>query len=163
MFAAIVSIVLALISFFTARRKGASDTTAALAGIGAGAGAYYVTTQTEWGKDVVSAIDNTWINLTSPSGTPLKNKDGTDAKAPEGAIPQKDAAGNVLRDDSGNIMWKLLDTTGNVVKTGGQVLSSWGPTGTAAVIGTSALATGSVDKKWMLWAAAGVAAFLILK
>lgn len=154
----IVALIIALISYFTARKKGASDTTAALAGIGAGAGAYYVTTQTEWGKDVVSSIDKGWTALVGPSGEALTNGDGTPATAPKGAQPQRDASGKVLYDSNGNIMWKLLDTAGNVVTTGGKVLTSWGPTGTAAVIGATALATGKTGN-WMWWAAG--AAFLL--
>lgn len=158
----IISLIVALISYFTAKKKGASDTAAALAGIGAGAGAYYVTTQTEWGKDVVGSIDKGWTALVGPSGEALKNKDGTPATAPEGAKPQLDASGNVLRDSNGNILWKMLDTAGNVVTTGGRVLTSWGPTGTAAVIGATALATGK-KSNWMWWAAGAAVLFIIMK
>lgn len=50
-----------------------------------------------------------------------------------------------------------------VVSEVGSTLKSWGPTGTLGVIAGTAAVT-SVDKKdWLLWAAVGVGAILILK
>lgn len=48
------------------------------------------------------------------------------------SVPRVDATGSPVLDSTGS---QIIDTTG-------KVLSSWGGTGTAAVIGTTALATG---------------------
>lgn len=59
MIAAILSIIMAIVSYFTAKKKtGASDTQAALVAAAAGAGTYYVATETEWGKSAVASLES---------------------------------------------------------------------------------------------------------
>lgn len=153
MVAAILAIITAIISYFGSKKAGASDGQAALVAAGAGAGAYYVATDTEWGKGVVSQISE-WVGLKDPNGQVLLDANGQPTKAPEGATPVMGADGQPARDPNGNIIWKLVDSAGNV-------LQSWGPTGTAAVIGAGALASTADDFPW-LWVGAGGIALLAL-
>lgn len=157
-----MALIMALISFFTAKKSGMKDGAAAMTAAAAGLGTYYVATETEWGKSATNWLGEKWTALTD-DGTVLKNADGTDATAPPGAVPQKDANGNVIRDANGSVTWKLVDTAGKVVTTTGDVLKSWGATGTATVIGTTALATDDNLRKWLPWLGAGLLALVILK
>lgn len=155
MVAAIAAIIVALISYFSAKKSGASDGQAALVAAGAGAGTYYVATQTEWGKGVIDNIES-WVGLKDEDGNVLTNGDGTAVKAPEGAKPMIDEeTGEVMRDENGNVLWKLVDSAGNV-------LESWGGTGTAAVIGAGAVATSDYSD-WLLPIGLGVGALLLLR
>lgn len=157
MSAIIIAIIMALISYFTAKKSGATDGQAALLGAAAGAGSYYVATETEWGKGVIASVDEGWDTLFGPDDVALVNADGSTVKAPPGAVVQVDGSGNPIRDSAGNVAWKVVDSAGNV-------LESWGPTGTAAVIGTTALATGSGDlAKYVPWAIGGVALIMLAK
>lgn len=152
---AIITLIVSLIGYFGAKKGGASDTTAALAGIAAGAGTYYVGSQTDWGKDAVASIED-WIGLTGDDGQPVLNGNGTAAKIPEGAEVIKNEDGSVARDANGNVMWKLVDSAGNV-------LQSWGPTGTAAVVGAGAVASSDlIDSPWF-WLGAGAVLIAVLK
>lgn len=156
MTAALIALITALISFFAAKKGGASDGQAALAGAAAGAGSYYVATNTEWGKGAVSSIEKGWDSLFDANGEPLLNGDGTAAKAPAGAEPVLGEDGQPVRDSSGNVLWKLVDSAGNV-------LTSWGPTGTATVIGTTAIAADDDLREWLPWIAGGVVAIMLLR
>lgn len=151
---AIIAIIMALVSYFGSKKAGASDGEAALIAAGAGLGTYYVSTQTEWGKGIVDKIEN-WVGITDDDGQPVLEADGTAAKVPEGAEVLKNPDGTPKRDANGNIMWKLVDAAGNV-------LTSWGPTGTAAVIGAGAAASVVDDYPWLIPAGIGLAAFAIL-
>lgn len=153
MISAIIAIIMALVSFFGSKKAGASDGQAAAIAAGAGLGTYYVANNTEWGKGIVSTISE-WVGLKDENGTPILNKDGTPVKAPPGAKVVLDEAGQPVRDTNGNVMWKLVDSAGNV-------LESWGPTGTATVIGTGALATQAEEFPW-LWVGVGAVAILLL-
>lgn len=155
MAAMIIAIILALISYFTAKKSGASSGEAALVAAGVGAGSYYVGTQTDWGRDTVSWASDKWTTLTGIGGATITNDDGSIPKAPPGATATYDSEGNVVKDANGNVMWKLLDSTGNV-------LTSWGPTGTAAVIGTAGLTASGGLEKSLPWIAAGVVAVLLI-
>lgn len=148
----IIMLIIALVSYFGAKKSGATDGEAALLAAAAGAGSYYVTTQTDWGKGLVSDISG-WVGLTDAVGTPLTNTDGSVAKAPVGATPVLDASGQVVRDASGNVLWKLIDETG-------ETLQSWGPEGTAGVIATGALAANADN--WMMWLGVGAVALVAL-
>lgn len=156
MTAAIIAIITALISFFGSKKAGASDGEAALIAAGAGAGAYYVTTSTEWGQGVVSDIEN-WVGLKDTNGDPYLNSDGSQVEAPKGATVQVDENGQPKRDANGNIMWKLVDEAG-------KTLQSWGGVGTASVIGAGAVAANADDlPSWLLPAGLGLVALMLLK
>lgn len=153
MVAAIIALVMALVGFFTSKKAGATDAQAALAGAAAGAGTYYVGTQTEWGKDMVSKISD-WVGVTDSNGEPITNADGKPASIPKGATVVLDSEGNPARDPQGNVIWKLVDEAGNVLK-------SWGPTGTASVIGAGAFAASAEEKPWLWLAGAGILLLLV--
>lgn len=155
----IITLIMMLLSYFTAKKTGADDTEAALVAAGAGLGTYYVGTQTEWGKDLVATLDNSWTSLMD-GDEPVK-QDGKTVTAPPGAVPEKNPDGSYKTDSNGNILWKLLDTTGKVVGTTGSVLESWGPTGTAAVVGAAGIASG--NKNWLIWGGVALGVLLLLK
>lgn len=157
----IISIIIALIGFFVSKKSGASTTEAALIGAGAGLGTYYVGTQTEWGQDLVASIDAKWDPVVDSSGSPVIYPDGSVVTVPSGATPQRDANGSLVYDATGKVVYTLGTLAGKTVETAGTVLTSWGPTGTAAVVGTTALATSGDRKKWLPWIAGGAALLLL--
>lgn len=154
MVAAIIALIMALVSFFGAKKSGASDGEAALAAAAVGAGTYYVSTETEWGKGLVDDIEN-WVGIKDSNGDPLLNNDGEPVKVPEGAEIVRNPDGTPKTDSNGNVLWKLVDEAGNT-------LQSWGGVGTAAVIGAGAVASDSLPS-WVLPAGLAVAALVILK
>jgi hypothetical protein len=133
-----LTIIMALISYFSQKKSGASNTKALLTAGLVGAGTYYVTHETDWGQ----------ANLGQFDGVPNP-----------GATPVTDAGGTPLQDANGLQVLGGLGTT--AIKTTGDVLKSWGGTGTAAVVGTVALANGSLSK-YIPWIIGGVAAFFLL-
>lgn len=148
-----------LISYFTSKKAGASDSTAAMIAAGAGAGTYYATTQTTWGQDLVSTLDTEWKSLTD-KGVQVKNTDGTNATAPAGAVVKKDGDGNTMYSPTGSVLWEL---PGQIVKTAGDTLSSWGGVGTAAVVGAGSLASDGSSSNLIKWGLAAIAVILVLK
>lgn len=144
----ILAIVMALISYFTAKEKGgASDGEAALVAGLAGAGTYYATTETEWGRESVDFLDEAIFG--SPSDT-------VDVNTQTGTVTYKrDADGNYVPIATGGVQ---SGGTSGVWDT----LKSWGPVGTAGVLGVGAGAvTGKTD--WLLIGGIALAAILILK
>lgn len=145
-----LTILITLLSFFMSKRSGASNTKAALIAGLAGGATYYTTHQTDWGKATLGSLDGVPPAVT---GAPLLGADGT-TPITEGGAP---VATNVPL------------VAGGTTSTGGtgitDVLKSWGATGTAAVIGTAAAATGSgiFTSKNLPWFLAAGAAFLLLK
>lgn len=148
-----------LISYFISKKSGASDATAAMVAAGAGAATYYATTETAWGQNLVSTLDSKWESLMD-DGVQVKNTDGTNATAPTGAVVKKDADGNTMYSSSGSVLWEL---PGQVVKTAGDTLSSWGSVGTAAVIGAGSLASDGSSSNLIKWGLAAVALILVMK
>lgn len=157
MTALVISIIMALISSFVAKKSGADDKQAALAGIGAGLGTYYVATQTDWGKGVITDIDAAWDKLLGKDGEPILDGQGNEVKAPPGSKVVYNADGSVKRDPVTN------NPVVELGRTVGDVLESWGPTGTAGVIGATAVATDDKLKKWLPWLAGGVIVLMVLK
>lgn len=146
-----VALILALITFFAQKKAGNGNTASAAAKAAAvGLGSYYVTTQTDWGKQTLGALDGKIDAVlspsstgTSPDGTTAQTIDGQTVIVPDPKVGSATSAGSFT-----DGMWKTLQT--------------WGPTGTAAVIGTTALSTSS-NKNWLLWLGIGAAALLIIK
>lgn len=153
MVAAILALIMALVSFFGSKKAGASDGQAAAIAAAAGAGSYYVATETEWGQSIVGNISG-WLGLKDPKGNVLLNADGSEVKAPKGATPVLNPDGTVARDPSGNVLWKLVDSSG-------KVLQNWGAAGTAGVIATGGAVAAADDFPW-LWVGAGALALVVL-
>lgn len=132
------SIIMFVISFLTAKSKGASTGQAAAIGAAAGLATYYIA---------------------DPANPDNLLGFGAEEKA---------TIGDVGVDDGGAAPAKgggAAGAIGGVIKTGlseaGSTARSWGPKGTLAVVaGTTAL--GSIDKKW-LWIGAAALAFMLLK
>lgn len=89
---------------------------------------------------------------------------------PNGQVLQYDSDGGVILDGNGSPIFatdtKVVPTVGNgLLSTTGEILKSWGGTGTAAVIGTTALATGGAGplKELLPWILGGLALFLLVK
>lgn len=146
MVAAIAAIIVAIIGYFTSKKGGATNAQAAMVGAAAGAGTYYVATQTEWGQDMIGRIEN-WVGVTDGAGQPVLDDAGDPVKIPEGAELVLDEDGNPQKNPDGSIAWKLIDSAGNV-------LTNWGPQGTAAVVGTTGVVAALSDSPWLLVAAA---------
>lgn len=125
-----LTIIMALLSFFATKASGGSNTKALVAAGLAGAGTYYTTHNTDWGKANLGKFDGV-----TPVGT------GADVVATNGQ-PVTDLAGNTVK--------QVVDGTFDTLK-------SWGGTGTAAVIGTAALAGGAFGsaQKWLPWLVGG--------
>lgn len=132
------AIIMMLLSYFLSKKSGASDTKALLTAGLVGAGTYYVANETEWGQENLN-----WFEGDNDVQT------GTQT-------PVKDANGNIVRDANGNILNKLIDSTG-------KVLTSWGGTGTAAVIGTTTIASSDSLRKYLPWIAGGLGLFLLTR
>lgn len=111
---------------------------ALLTGAALGAGAYYL-------ADPANPNNLFKIGQSTAASTP-GSKPMTDP-------PPTDARSATWAQTVGNLAGQTISTTGDVLK-------SWGPTGTAMVMGTGA-AIGS--KNWGLLIAIGVAAFILLR
>lgn len=146
-----LTILMALLSFFGAKKNGASNTKALLTAGLVGAGSYYVTHNTDWGRANLGALDG----VVPVGSTPLLDTAGN---------PAVDADGRPVYVDGPTADGGAASSDTSMVGTVGKVLTSWGGTGTAAVLGTAAAATsgffGSSAFKWIL---GGAVALLILK
>lgn len=134
-----LTIIMTLLSFFASKKSGASNTKAALTAGLVGAGTYFVTHETDWGRTNLGSLDG--VDVSGP-GTAVVTPGGNDAGGtPTGTTTQQPSTG-------------ILD-----------LLRSWGATGTAAVIGTGAAATsaGVFGNKYVVWGLLGLGAFLILR
>lgn len=137
----IIALIIALITYFTTKKKGnATDSQAALAALAAGAGTYYVATETEWGQEAVGSLEQ-WLGIgKNPKGNPdfeeIVTADG------EKAYVKKGSTGSTN-------MWDTL--------------SSWGPTGTAGVVGTGYLTASGGLSKYLPWIIAGVGLFILTR
>lgn len=135
----IIALIIAILTYVTSKKSGnASNTQAALAGLAAGAGTYYVATETEWGQSAVNSLEG-WLGVgespeTNPQLQEVTTADGTKVYVPKGTSGSTN-------------MWDTL--------------SSWGPTGTAGVVGTGYLATTGKLDKYMPWIIGGVALFIL--
>lgn len=137
----IIALIMALISYFTAKKKGgASNTQAAMIAAAAGMGTYYVASETEWGQSAVSSIEGT-LGLSDPTTNP-DNYDCT------------------IKED-GTKVYTPKAGTNSTSTNAWDVLKTWGATGTSAVIGTTALSTSSTLQKYLPWLLVGAAIFIL--
>lgn len=157
MTAIIASIILALISYFTSKKSGASSAKAAMVGAAAGLGTYYVATETEWGKSLfATANDSSWVVAKDANGNIIKDDQGRTVYVPAGETATVDANGKVQVQADGTWFTKTLATTADILK-------SWGGAGTAAVVGTAAVASSDSRKKYLPWLLIGGAVILLSK
>lgn len=137
----IILVILYLLSYFTAKKTGASNGTAALTAAGVTAGAYYSGLS---GK-LASGVSSVFSSSTGPAATDT-------AVALPGQISSIGSGTSTL----GTIGSSLISGTSDVLK-------SWGPVGTVgAVAGVSTLRSSNKDK-WLLYGGVALAAFLLLK
>lgn len=164
-----IQIILAVLAFFLTKKKTGDTGKAALA-----AGATYLATDwvvndTDWGKENLLPLNESVSSFFGLEGTvAIKDeesgvttvvdpKTGEPVKIPAGytVVPGPDGAYALKQDSTG-----LLYATADVLKT-------WGGTGTAAVIGTTAAATGTgiFDDipPWVIWAGILGGGYLLLK
>lgn len=137
-----LTIIITLLSFFASKKSGASNAkAAAIAGL-AGAGTYYTTHETTWGRDNLGALDG--IDLTKGQTKPTEVPNGsTGATSP------------VVKDSSGNV---ITSSTGVM-----DLLKSWGASGTATVLGTGAAAAGGFfNNKFLLYGGLAVVGIILL-
>lgn len=155
----IIAVVLALISYFTTKKSGATTAQAAAVGAAAGLGTYYVATQTDWGKAFFTDTSRDWVLAKDAQGNVIKDEYGTDVYVPAGETAVLGADGKIKVAADGTWFTKTLDSTAAVLK-------SWGGAGTAAVIGTAAAAgSGAFSglKTYMPWIIGGVLIFALVK
>lgn len=130
-----LSIFMFLISFFLSKKSGKSNAASALIGAAAGLGTYYLADP--------SNADNLFKIGVDSSGT-------ADAGAPSGTVVTPGTG--VI----GDMYGKTIDATG-------KVLTSWGPTGTALVVGTTAATASDSFSKYLPWILIGGAALILTR
>lgn len=155
-----LSIILALLTFFISKRNGASNTKALLTAGLTGAGSYYVTHETDWGKANLGALDGVPVGGTEP----LKDANGNVIVSPTGApVVGPAITPPTTTTPGGGVVPVQTGTGSGIVSTVGDVLKSWGGTGTAAVVGTTAVASSDSLKKYIPWIIGGGLALLFLR
>lgn len=141
-----LSIIMALLSFFTSQKSNGGNTArSAAVGAIAGLGTYYVTHNTEWGSTNLGQFDGV---VTPPTVAPDGSTVGGAPAVSANGVSVPTSAPATAGSTSG--LWSTL--------------SSWGPTGTAAVLGVAGAATGVFSFEKMLpWIIGGVTLFLLAK
>lgn len=150
-----LSIIMAVLSFLITKKTTGSTAAAVAAGALAGVGTYYVTHETDWGKTNLGSLDGVTETraLLNDDGTPVLDAQGNAISIPAGSKVEKNVDGTV----------KVVGGVPSVTNGITDVLKSWGATGTAAVIGTTALSTSSSLSKYLPWILGGAALFLFTK
>lgn len=124
------TIIMTILSFILTKKKTGSTSKALAVAALAGAGTYYATTQTDWFDD-----DNPLTSWPTSSGA-----------ATSGGTTITDANGKPVNvPGSGTTAQVVGGLVGQTIVTTGKVLTSWGGTGTATVIGTSNLTSGGLS------------------
>lgn len=124
-----LTILMALLTFFSQKKSGASGSKALLAAGLVGAGTYFVTHETDWGRTNLGDLDGV---VTTPS---VPASDDNTVKNPDGTVMTS----------GGNPVIKPVITNGAPAGSSGSiwdVFKSWGATGTALVLGTGTAAAG---------------------
>lgn len=140
-----VSIVMFLLSFFLTKSKTGSNSKAVLAAALAG-GATYAYTHSDFAAGTALADYDGVENVAAP----LLNADGSPAVDSNGVAITTAGPGTVSSD-------------GGLISSAAGVLKSWGATGTAAVIGTTALSTSSSLQKYLPWIVLGGLALILTR
>lgn len=139
------SIIMFVLSFILSKKSGRSNAEAALIGTAAGAATYFL------------ADPSNPDNLFEIGVSDDPNATGTADSSYPPSTNQPIVADSVKTNDGfSNVAGKLVDATG-------KTLQSWGPAGTAAVIGTTTLAKSDNLEKYIPWILGGLGVFLLLK
>lgn len=155
-----IQILVAIVSYFASRKSGASPAKSAAIAAAAGLATNWVMQETEWGKTSLAPINGTidgWFGISN--GTVASNGVVTDGSGktvtgPAGTAP--------VAQPDGSVVWVPSSSSG-IVNAASDVLKSWGPTGTAAVVGTTALVSSDSSKKWLPWVGGGLALVLLTR
>lgn len=134
-----VTIILTLLSFFLTKAKTGSTSKAVLAAALAG-GATYAVTHSDFAADTALAEYDGVVNTAWPvldeTGQQILDANGKPVQAVSGAtLASSGTAG--------------APAGGGIVSSAAGVLTSWGATGTAGVIGATAVATDSKLRKYL--------------
>lgn len=137
-----INVLIWIVSYFVSKKGGASTGTAALLASGVTAAAHY--------SGATESIAS-WVGLGKSDG-PVQtiNDAGKVQTIGSTSEPSKTALGTI-----GSVVSSAFDSAS-------KTLSSWGPVGTAGVIGAVGVATSSSENMWK-WVLIAGAAFLILK
>lgn len=128
-----MSIIVWLVSYFMSTKSGMSKGKAAMVATGAGLATYYLADPSN-SENILGITMGDKTIAGSPSESDGKATSGT-ASLPRGG--------------------------GSIVSEVGQTLRSWGPLGTAGVVGVTSGALS--NNKWLLWGGAAILAVLLLK
>jgi len=141
-----LSIIMAILSFLGSLKKDKSNVgRAALTGAAVGLGTYYVTHETEWGRENLGALDGVVtgeLNPTPPTMPASSPNPGT-------AVLPAPIPGSTTQVGS---------ATGGIWKS---VVDNLVPIGAGAAAG--AVLTGGTSGKWLPWIIGGVALVFLLK
>lgn len=154
-----LSILMALFSFFAARKgKSSNNARAAIAATAAGLGTYYVTHDTDWGKENLGQFDGvdalkatTQITATDADGNATVNgttsvRTTTDSSGTKVVIPNSPVAPGAS------------NTTGLLA----DAVKKFTPSATTAVIGGATVAS-ILNRKWVPFAIGGIILLLLLR
>lgn len=148
-----LSIIMAIIGFLSSLKKNPENKAKAVAtGALAGLATYYVSHETEWGQENLGSMDGV---VPTTAGTT--------------ATLVKDAAGNVVTTTDRNgatvpVVAPTITPATPAAQAGfWDTMTSWGPSGVATVVGTTAVATNSSLQKYLPWILAGAAILLLRK
>lgn len=156
-----IQILLAIISYFSAKKKGASDVQAAIVAGGAYMLSDYVVKNTDFGRNSLQGFNTTidgWLGIGSgdvaADGT-VTDSAGQPVTVPAGhaAVKQPDGSIVFVPQTSGNGVSSFIDATG-------KVLTSWGAAGTAGVVLASSSSFRDTLEKYLPWA---LGAFFVWK
>lgn len=141
-----LTILITLLTFFMSggaekKNRGKAIAAAALAGVGT----YYVTHETDWGQQTLGSLDG--VAVPGAGVSPVVDANGNEVLV-SGAPVKPPVASTSTGETVGKGLW--------------DVLKSWGPAGTAAVVGVGGSAiTGKTN--WPLIAGLGLLVVLVLK
>lgn len=180
----LISLIIALVTTFLAKKSGASTTEAALLGLTAGGLTYAALDDSDWAKSNVyefsktgSTVSETDLNARAEV-VEKKTVDGVEyvkyddgnwyVKGTDGMMTQYEEKEKVVfnTDSSGQQTTSQESVWTTALKETGATLREWGGLGTSAVIATTKAATTSDTSKmqtWMLLAGALAIALIVLK
>lgn len=167
---AIITLLISLVTFFLAKKSGASTTEAALLATTAGGLTYAALSESDWDATNVKAFSSTSNTKDVEEGYLEKYGTLTEYTHNGKSVYTIDGKYYVYPGDSKNQIQEITvekksdgsTSTGSVMSEVGSTLRSWGAAGTSLVIGTTKAATSSKNTSMMWLLAAGVLAFFLL-